>query len=211
MGCRLVVGNSFHQAVVYAYPRLDKLFPVACYGRGAYLYILVHYGVEFFKLIHYDLKGLTLVCLIVAVKQLVIGGDEHQLCGGGACIYAQVGITLVGGYIRLFQVVYRMGADEVLVFLLACEQSFACDDGIRYLCILYAADDLIGSEFLTLCLCGIEGAAVCHEALCIFGEYSVLLVKGQGLYKVSPKPLYKGQRSSQKKHLPLYLTPLCKT
>ena len=142
------------------------------------------------------------------IKQLAVGSYEHKLCCGGACVYSQVSIACVCPYILKRQVMLAVTGNELVILSLIFKKSPACDDVVVHLGSSHLLSDLCGGKVAAVSLSCVEGASVCHEALSIFGENSVLIRKLESINESLSKPLDKCERAAEEQHLALYLTAL---
>ena len=116
VGCRPVVGDGLHDAEIHAQPVLHQLFTVAGNGGCQDPHGRVLFPVDLPELFGDLVQRLPLVGGIVGVQQLSLAGDEHQLCGGRACVHSQVCVSGVGVQIRILQVVLLVPLDEGFIF-----------------------------------------------------------------------------------------------
>ena len=129
--------NSFNKTVINADTCLDKLFAVAGDSRGKYLYPVADEGIDLLQLFCDNAEGLTLIRLIMAVKQFTVGGNENELGGGRACVYTEIGIPRIGVYIYLGKVIPCVALLEGFIFLFALKQPLSGDYIVAHGSILY--------------------------------------------------------------------------
>ena len=108
--------------------------------------------------------------------------DEHQLGGGGACVDTEIGVTLVGAYIRIAQVKLLVAVDELVILGVGAEKGLARNYGVGSPCGAYLLDNIAYMERL-LGSSRLDSTAVSHENRSLGREHSVLIVKTESPYK----------------------------
>ena len=98
------MSHSFNYAIVNAQTCTDKILAVACYSRSFDVELVAGKVIYLLQLCCDNIQRLSPIGAVVLVKQPALWGHKHQLCGGGACIYAQVCIPLVCADVLVFKV-----------------------------------------------------------------------------------------------------------
>ncbi len=144
------------------------------------------------------------------IQKLALWGDKHQLCGGGARVYAEKSLALVFADIRVFQVELPVARHKAFVLLLRAEKGLTRDYIVFHLGVFQTFGYLVNWHRLAG-IFGVKSAAVRHKAGCVFRKYCVLVGKFQRVHKRLTKPLLERKRPAQKEYLAFYFTTLGKS
>ena len=204
------MGDGLNNAVVNSETRFYQVLAVACYSRGNYFYSIPRKGVNFLDFCGNNIQRSAHTGAVVLIQKLALRRDKYQFCGSRTCVNAEVSLTLVLVYIRIFQVELLVPFNKFIVLFFRGKKRLTCYNIVARLCVFNLYNNFIKVHRLARFL-SMERAAVSHKAGSVFWENSVFLGKLQCVHKGFPKSLLERERTSQKQNFSLDSASLCKS